>query len=110
MMRLPTYGGNPEPVEITSWNYGAPTGTLSVALTNAEGEPVTARVSISHADGHPVAYSGDATYVDPQTGRHYFYIEDSAEFTLPEGPLYHSCRTRPDDTGRRNRHSGSGWG
>ncbi|MCC5940844.1 MAG: CehA/McbA family metallohydrolase [Balneolaceae bacterium] len=85
MMRLPTYGGIPEPVGITRWNYGVPTGTLSVALTNAEGEPVTARVSISRADGHPVAYSGDATYVDPQTGRRYFYIEESAEFTLPEG-------------------------
>jgi TolB protein len=83
--RLPTYGGTPEPVEITSWNYGTPTGTLSVALTNAEGDPVTARVSISRADGHPVAYTGDATYVDPQTGRRYFYIEESADFTLPEG-------------------------
>ena len=85
LMRLPTYGGAPEPVEVTNWNYAAPTGTLSLSLTDADGEPVTARVSISHADGHPVAFSGDATYVDPQTGRHYFYVEDSAEFRLPVG-------------------------
>jgi transcriptional regulator with XRE-family HTH domain len=57
----------------------------SLSLTDAQGEPVTARVSIIDADGHPVAYSGDATYADPQSGRHYFYVEDSAEFTLPAG-------------------------
>jgi len=85
LMRLPTYGGAAEPVRITNWNYAAPTGTLSVSLTDAGGEPVTARVSISHADGHPVAYSGDATYVDPQSGRHYFYVEGETEFTLPAG-------------------------
>jgi len=85
LMRLPTYGGAPEPVGITDWNYTAPTGTLSLALTGTEGEPVTARVSIRHSDGHPVAFSGDATYADPQTGRHYFYVEHSAEFKLPAG-------------------------
>lgn len=73
LMRLPTYGGTPEAVDIAGWDYGKPTGTLSLLLTDTEGNPVTARVSVTDADGHPVAFSGDATYVDPQTGRHYFY-------------------------------------
>jgi len=85
LMRLPTYGGAPEPVEITRWNYGTATGTLSLSVTDADGAPVTARVSISDGDDHPVAFPGDATYVDPQSGRHYFYLEDRAEFTLPAG-------------------------
>ncbi|MBS3747178.1 MAG: CehA/McbA family metallohydrolase [Wenzhouxiangellaceae bacterium] len=85
LMRLPTYGGSPEPVEIEKWNYGAATGRLSLALTDGQGQPVTARVSVTAADGHPVAFSGDATYSDPQTGRHYFYVERNAEFTLPTG-------------------------
>jgi len=85
LMRVPTYGGSPEPVEITSWDYGTETGKLSISLTDDEGESVTARVSVTRADGHPVAYSGDATYVDPQTGRHYFYVEGSTDFTLPAG-------------------------
>lgn len=85
IMRIPTYGGTPEQVEITRWNYGAPTGTLSLSVVNSDGEPLTARISITRADGHPVAYSEDATYVDPQTGRHYFYVEGSSEFILPAG-------------------------
>ena len=85
LMRINTYGGTPEELNITRWNYGAPTGYLSLSVANSDGEPLTARLSITRADGHPVAYSGDATYVDPQTGRHYFYVEDSTDFTLPAG-------------------------
>ncbi|MAL18171.1 MAG: hypothetical protein CL670_01810 [Balneola sp.] len=85
MMRISTYGGTPQRVEVTEWNYGAPNGTLSLALNNDSGEPITARVSITHANGHPVTFSEDATYFDPQTGRYYFYVENSAEFSLPEG-------------------------
>ncbi len=85
LMRLGTYGGTPERVEVKSWNFGIPTGSLQLNLSNEEGESITARVSIVHSDGHPVSYSEDATYFDPQTGRYYFYVEGSAEFTLPEG-------------------------
>ncbi len=85
LMRMPTYGGAPEPVEIETWNYGAATGSLSLSLTDGQGEPVTARVSLTAADGHPVAHSGDATYSDPQSGRHYFYVAGNTEFTLPAG-------------------------
>jgi len=85
LMRLPTYGGAPEPVEINSWNHGAPTGTLSLSLTDAEGNPITARVSVTSADGHPVAFGEDATYADPQTGRHYFYVEGETELRVPAG-------------------------
>lgn len=85
IMQIPTYGGTPEQLNITKWNYGTPTGTLSLAMANSDGDPLTARVSISGADGHPVAFSGDATYFDSQTGRHYFYVEGNANFTLPAG-------------------------
>jgi len=85
LMRLPTYGGTPEPVEITHWDHATDTGRLALSLTDGEGAPVTARVSITGEDGHPVAYSGDATYADPQTGRRYFYVQDNAEFVLPAG-------------------------
>ena len=85
LMRIPTYGGAPEPVKVAHWNYGAALGTLVLNLSDAEGRPVTARVSMTAADGRPVAHPGDATYFDPQTGRYYFYVEGQAEFTLPEG-------------------------
>jgi TolB protein len=85
LMRVATYGGTAEPVEITRWNHGEATGGLALSLTGAGGKAVTARVSITGADGHPVAFDGDATYFDPQTGRHYFYVEGDADLNLPAG-------------------------
>lgn len=83
--RIPTYGGRPEPVEIESWNYGEPTGTLHIEVNDADGNPVTARVVVSREDGHPVAFHEDATYFDSQTGRHYFYVEGETQLTVPRG-------------------------
>jgi TolB protein len=85
LMRMATYGGASEVVEIGEWDYGVATGTLSVSVRGAGGEPVTARLSITAEDGHPVAFHEDATYFDPQTGRHYFYVEGEAKFDLPAG-------------------------
>ena len=85
LMRIPTYGGSPEQVAISNWDLGEASGTLNVSVTDADGNPVTARVSIVREDGYPVAYHEDATYFDPQSGRHYFYLEGEAQFTLPTG-------------------------
>ncbi|PWN05740.1 hypothetical protein DDZ15_12865 [Rhodohalobacter mucosus] len=85
LMRIPTYGGTPESVTVTSWDYGVPTGTLLLSVENSDGDPITARVSITRDNGHPVSFSEDATYVDPQTGRTYFYVDGSSEFMLPPG-------------------------
>ncbi|MEL7448245.1 MAG: CehA/McbA family metallohydrolase [Pseudomonadota bacterium] len=85
LMRVATHGGTPEAIPVREWNYGARTGTLAVAVTNADGTPVTARLSIASADGHPVAHPDDATHFDGQTGRHFFYVDGSTSFTLPVG-------------------------
>src|SRR6056297_896323 len=85
IMQIPTYGGTPEQLEVRQWNYGVPVGSLSITITDPDDAPLTARISITGEDGHPVAFPNDATYFDPQTGRHYFYVEGSSEFTLPAG-------------------------
>ncbi|MFU8860283.1 MAG: CehA/McbA family metallohydrolase [Cyclonatronaceae bacterium] len=85
LMRIPTYGGLPEPVTISNWDLGEASGTLNVNVTDAAGNPVTARLAIVREDGYPVAFHEDATYFDPQSGRHYFYLEGEAQFTLPAG-------------------------
>lgn len=85
LMRIATHGGAAEKVDIRDWRYGDDTGTLSIAATDEDGDAITARVSIRSEDGHPVAYQGDATYFDSQTGRHYFYVEGKAALTLPTG-------------------------
>lgn len=85
LMRIATYGGTPQPVQIEQWDYGTATGLLSVSVAHPSGEPVTARVSITSESGHPVAFPEDATYFDSQAGRHYYYVEGSADFRVPAG-------------------------
>lgn len=89
LQRMATYGGEATQVEIKRWDYGTPTGTLSVSLKDAGGQPITARVAIAAMSasgaGHPVAYGEDATYFDSQTGRHYFYVAGQSTLTLPVG-------------------------
>ena len=85
LMRISTYGGAPEQVMISNWELGEASGKLDVQLSDAAGNPITARVSIVREDGSPVAFHEDATYADPQTGRHYFYVEGKAQFDLPVG-------------------------
>lgn len=89
LKRMRTYGGAATPVEIKRWDHRAPTGTLSLSLNDASGQPVTARVAITATSGagagHPVAFHEDATYFDSQTGRHYFYASGHTALTLPAG-------------------------
>ena len=85
LMRISTYGGSPEEVKISNWNLGEATGTLNVTVKDTAGQMITARVSIVREDGNPVAFHEDATFFDPQTGRHYFYLEGESKFNLPVG-------------------------
>lgn len=85
LMQIPTHGRTPSPVKIKSWVYGAPTGTLDVSILDEDKAPIAARVSIIAANGHPVANPMGATYVDPQTGRSYFYMDGLIDLTLPTG-------------------------
>jgi TolB protein len=85
LMRIPTYGGSAEEVKISNWNLREASGSLNVTVNDANGNPITARVSIVREDGYPVAFHEDATFFDPQTGRHYFYLEGESTFNLPVG-------------------------
>lgn len=85
LKRIPTYGGEPEAVEIERWDYGTGTGALELTVTDADNLPLTARVSLERLDGHPVPNPDDATYIDPQSGRPYFYLREHGALTLPEG-------------------------
>ncbi|WP_100629447.1 CehA/McbA family metallohydrolase [Algoriphagus formosus] len=85
LMQIPTYGGVAEEVKIQNWDLGETTGTLNVKVVDDSGQPITARISIIREDGYPVASHENATYVDPQTGRHYFYLEGESSFPIPVG-------------------------
>lgn len=85
LKQISTYGGSAEEVQISKWELGEATGKLEVKLTDAAGNKITGRVSIVREDGFPVAFHEDATYMDPQTGRYYFYIKGESQFDLPLG-------------------------
>lgn len=85
LMRMSTYGSKPEEVRVTTWEYGAPSGQLDIAIFDEQQSPVVARISIVSATGHPVSNPKGATFVDPQTGRTYFYADKSTSLTLPIG-------------------------
>jgi TolB protein len=85
LMQIPTYGGKPIPVQISHWNYTGSTGTLSISVLDKNKIPIAARLSIIASNGHSVANPMGVTYVDPQTGRSYFYVDGSVDLTLPVG-------------------------
>jgi TolB protein len=85
LMQISTYGGKSRRVEVKDWDYGAPTGTLTISVFNQHNQPEAARLSIVSQQGHPVANPVGATFVDPQTGRTYFYVDQSVALNLPVG-------------------------
>ena len=85
LMRVATYGGKPEAVIVKDWDYGESTGQLIVNIDHVGDKPKIARVSIVSASGHPVSNPDGATFVDSQTGRTYFYVDQSVSLTLPLG-------------------------
>ncbi len=85
LLRINTYGGKPEVIEVTTWDYGVPLGQLDISLFDGQQAPVAARISILAANGHPVSNPNGATFVDPQTGRTYFYADKTISLTLPAG-------------------------
>lgn len=93
LMRINTHGGIPENVTISNWDLGEASGSLTVKSFDASGSPVTARISITREDGYPVSFHEDATFVDPQSGRHFFYVEGESKFVLPVG-TYHVVGAR----------------
>ncbi|MFT6267551.1 MAG: TolB protein, partial [Alphaproteobacteria bacterium] len=85
LKQIATNGGKSKIVAIKEWDYGAATGTLRVSVFNGEKKADVARLSIVSKAGHPVANPAGATFVDPQTGRTYFYVDQSLSLTLPAG-------------------------
>ena len=84
LMKIGSAGGVPEPVEITSWDYGIATGQITIMTSDAAGS-IPARISLQNADGHPVANPGGPTFVDNQSGAPYFYSDGNLDLTLPNG-------------------------
>ncbi|MBB4660161.1 CehA/McbA family metallohydrolase [Parvularcula dongshanensis] len=82
---VPSAGGDPAPVEITEWDYGTATGTLTIETKSGDGEAVPARLVVRGEDGHPIASPEGQTFADVQYGGAYFYTDGETTLTLPQG-------------------------
>lgn len=86
LWRVSVGGGAPEPVAVRTWNWGSPTGRLTIR-TRAPGgtAPLPARLSVTDASGHPLIPDRGQPRFDGQTGTVYFYSSGSIEVTVPVG-------------------------
>lgn len=109
--RINVAGGPVESVDIAEWDWGAPTGTITIS-TLIDGEPGPARISVQDASGHPVIPEGGLIHREGQHKRVFFYTDGEITLTAPAGPVtvtaVHGIET-PVATGegqvRRNRDS-----
>lgn len=85
LKRIATYGGESTTVKVKQWDYGVATGILKISIFNKQQQADVARVSILSKKGHPVSNPKGATFVDPQTGRTYFYVDQAITLSLPVG-------------------------
>lgn len=76
--------GVTRPLAIRGLDFGAPTGRITVRITDkTSGQPTVARVFLEHKDGSMQAPAGSLWRV--YRGQGFFYADRTAEFELPAG-------------------------
>ena len=81
LFRVNRNGGDAQEVAIGSWDYGVPTGRLSLSSNGPT------RLHIQDASGHPIIPSTGMIRFDGQNGLIYFYSPGTTEIEAPAGPL-----------------------
>ncbi len=86
LMRIPVGGGTPVEVEVTAWDWGVETGTLTVRTTMG-GRAAPARVTIvtETADGLHPAFPDEQAWFDGQNGLVYSYSPGEVSVEVPVG-------------------------
>lgn len=112
LKRVRAAGGPVQEVGVTGWDWGAPTATLRVRTTLAEGDaPVSARLEVLDGLGHPAVPEESAARFDGQSGRVFFYSPGVIEVTVPAGEVTVSAvqgLATPEATARVRVEAGSG--
>ncbi len=86
LKRISVAGGDVEQVEISSWDWGVPTGTLKVTtLVNRKPGPV--RISIVDEAGHPLLPDAGIVHSEGQHKRNFFYSAGEITITAPAGEV-----------------------
>ncbi len=84
LRRINVAGGNVESIEISAWDWAAPTGTITIhSEVDRESPPV--RMSVEDASGHPIVPDSGIVHFEGQHKRVFFYSEGTVRLTAPEG-------------------------
>jgi len=107
--RIPVAGGSVEPIVIEKWDWGAPTGRVSIR-TEVDGKAAPVRISVLDESGHPLVPEGGLIHSEGQNQRVFFYSPGEIELTAPTGAVtvsaVHGIET-PEITGVADVRAGS---
>jgi len=86
--RTASAGGPVETLTPTAWDWGEPTGRITIRTRLAGGaRNVPARLSVADRSGHPAVPSTGMARFDGQHGRVFFYSPGSISVEAPAGPV-----------------------
>ena len=86
LKRVNIAGGAVEPVEIKEWDWGEPTGRLTIrSLVDGEVAPV--RIRVNDSKGHPIVPDQGVVRSEGQHKTHFFYSPGEITLTAPVGQL-----------------------
>ncbi len=86
LKRIRVRGGTHETLDIDSWDWNTPTGTLNIAST-VDGKITPVRMSVIDANGHPIVPDTGIIHSEGQNGMVFFYSEGEIELQAPLGEL-----------------------
>lgn len=86
LKRISVNGGNPEIMEISSWDWDAPKGKIKI-ITKVDGVTQPVRLNVTDATGHPVIPDEGAVRSDGQNGMVFFYSNGEIILEAPEGAV-----------------------
>ncbi|WP_412069219.1 CehA/McbA family metallohydrolase [Rubrivirga sp. IMCC43871] len=86
LMRVATEGGAPEEVAVAAWDWGVPTGTVTVRTTLG-GAPAPARLALATGDGHPLFPDAGQAWFDGENGVVYTPSPGELTVTVPAGTV-----------------------
>lgn len=84
--RIDVNGGNPEVLEVKTWDWGIPTKKISL-LSKVDGVVSPVRLHIEDQNGHPLVPENTAVRSEGQHGLVFFYSPGQIELEVPEGEL-----------------------
>jgi len=86
LKRVSVFGGNPETIEISSWDWEAPKGKIKI-ITRVDGVSQPVRLNVVDAAGHPVIPDTGAVRSEGQNGLVFYYSHGEILLEAPVGEI-----------------------